>query len=470
MGPHLKTRNSRKSPEIARNSRKSPEIATNCQELAGIGQVFVSHGPAKVEIDGVLARERWIDDALGEILPSERPRGGENLPRVDTSLDTLEQLDRFTGSNGCSNGPDDPEIRLSAFDGDFVSQTRDSFRGAHGWEKRDKENKRIASVFLGSNIAILRGRGVKMEGCGRGFTSWQLPGRAPTTLPNPCDDRFCPHCTPRRNRKAWARFEAIQKAFPDERMRMMTLTHPGVQDMPLDDACAVQRKSKERLRRSKLFKDHVDGCVMVEEITRNPETGTWNPHIHVMYIGKYWPQDELQSHWEKCGGGIVDIRAGYDPRELFKYCVKTAGLAPEDLEEAALATHRKKLIQFYGAFRDIRPEEKETGPEREALEIARVHHPRAPEEELVYWLARSNYFIEHGIYPQGEVEASFDSKKAWPVQFERLHYMAFAAESPADDFTREYAKWTRGRLLDELRSRQLRNFERSRGVSKGAGL
>ena len=240
----------------------------------------------------------------------------------------------------------------------------------------------------------------------------------------------------------------------------MTLTQPSLQGESLDDARARQRKSKERLRRSKPFKDRVDGCVMVEEVTRNHETGTWNPHIHVMYVGKYWPQNELQSHWEKCGGGIVDIRAGYDPRELFKYCVKTAGLAPEDLEEAALSTHRKKLIQFYGAFRDIKPEENETGPAPEALEIARAHHPRANEEELVYMLARSNYFIEQDVYPSGD----FNANKLYAVKFERVHYVAFAAEAMADDFTREYAKWTRGMLLDELKSRQRRNLERSRGI------
>lgn len=64
------------------------------------------------------------------------------------------------------------------------------------------------------------------------------------------------------------------------------------------------------LRESSTWNKYVDAACMVVEDKRSKCGKMWHPHMHILYIGKYFPFRQLQSAWLQATGDsfVVDVR------------------------------------------------------------------------------------------------------------------------------------------------------------------
>lgn len=163
-----------------------------------------------------------------------------------------------------------------------------------------------------------------------------------------CMHRLCPHCGKARLIKLENETKLIVAAM--DAPKFVTLTTRST-DEPLAAQLKHLRESFSRLRRCHLWKRHFKKGVSVVEITHNPKTGRWHPHLHLIVDGTYCPQHELSAAWNVASDGspIVHIRAipvrSDAIRYIAKYATKTG-----DTEEIPDG----KLSEFLTALRGLR--------------------------------------------------------------------------------------------------------------------
>lgn len=204
----------------------------------------------------------------------------------------------------------------------------------------------------------------KLAKCSHTFRQWGCAeGHRWVAPENACSLRICPHCSHKRSAEVAGRIEPyVSEHLP--RLRYVVLSEPNCKS--LREGQESLRKSWTALRRSVCWKRHVVGCITVEEVTYNPKTRTWHPHLNVLMEGEYFPHEELRQAWKKATKGRsrqVFISAA-DPgtvRELIKYVTKIADFIgrPEVLDEFLTAIEGRRLIRTYGTFRGLAVEEDE---------------------------------------------------------------------------------------------------------------
>lgn len=138
--------------------------------------------------------------------------------------------------------------------------------------------------------------------------------------------------------------------------RFMTLGERDT-DEPLKTRLDRQSKALQKLRRTDVWKRHVKGGVVIWEVTRNTEKGTWHPHLHLIVDGEFFPQDQLLQAWRDALGrdGSARMEGCHDriksARYLAKYLAKDADLCRwghPAIQEFASAMHRRRLIATFG--------------------------------------------------------------------------------------------------------------------------
>jgi hypothetical protein len=144
----------------------------------------------------------------------------------------------------------------------------------------------------------------------------------------------------------------------------------------LDDLYAGLRA----FRRTKAWKQHVRGGVACVEVTRNPRTGGWHPHLHILADGEYWDQRQLSAAWAEITGDspVVDIRAVRSRRKAAQYVAKYAAKPPEigdwpaaAIAEYARAMHRRRAVITFGTMHNV-PVDRDDEPEKKSVTDARV--------------------------------------------------------------------------------------------------
>ena len=306
-----------------------------------------------------------------------------------------------------------------------------------------QERAKVVSALLGARLPRLKVQGRELRDCSTAVMLQGMAGGVARIVPNRCDSRFCGFCNGHRHRKSFERFEAITALAPkmgDGRQRFLTLTQEVCQGEELDDCLDRLQRRWTRFRRSKAWADHVVGSVASFEVTWSPKHQGWHCHLHLVFSGWFWPQAEIALHW----GGIVDIRDAGDPRELFKYAVKTAELKEGQVVEAATALFRRKLVRFYGAYLKVK-----------LIESATCENETPPtqhELQAVTYLARREKLVEAGELVN--------------YNWKRLTWVA-QQDPEAPDFVRAYAWKTIRELLEDLKNRRKRS-ERRRARSRKA--
>lgn len=175
-----------------------------------------------------------------------------------------------------------------------------------------------------------------------------------------CKQRFCLPCQQDRGRLIAAN---LREKLPRVQIRFLTLT-VRAKDLPLVDALDHLYTSFTRLRRSKIWNQHVEGGLAILEIGWRPEHDRWHPHLHVLFQGKYFPHEALRLAWHRITtdsyiihikpAGSVDALADY----LAKYLTKSMSLGvwsrPDRLREVMVATHGRKFLFSFGSWHRLK--------------------------------------------------------------------------------------------------------------------
>ena len=236
-----------------------------------------------------------------------------------------------------------------------------------------RERKRIARALravdpegqFGAHRAQLERRAHRLEDCGRYVVTYADAAANVRVVPNNCDDPLCNRCSWHRSRKIRVRFQtavAIERAH-NRRVRMLTLTQVTREGESWAQAHARFMKGWRSFWRDKRTRSKIKGALRRIETTWSHKSRAWHVHAHIAYAGSYWKTEDLSKVWgSHADGTIVDAREVYKDAELFKYLVKTAKTSAPKLQEYAVQSHRRRLLDLVGTWREIKapePEESE---------------------------------------------------------------------------------------------------------------
>lgn len=177
-----------------------------------------------------------------------------------------------------------------------------------------------------------------------------------------CRSRVCPRCAKIRARALAMKITTIVRQMDDPRFLTLTVRS---NDQPLRHQVKFLRRRFAAMRRRPLWGFHVTGGVYTIEITHNPSTGQWHPHLHAIIDGKFFPHSDLQLLWEKTVSDHagVDIRAVRGVRKLANYMASYVAkscdlsqLRPAQLTEWAIETHGLRLAQTFGCLQSCKPQ------------------------------------------------------------------------------------------------------------------
>lgn len=197
---------------------------------------------------------------------------------------------------------------------------------------------------------------------------------------NFCKARLCPVCAWKRSLRLFHEVRDIVSHIKDTdkaRYIFVTLTQPNVTADNLSDELSRLMYSFKRFRQFARIKKSAIGMIKGLEVTHNPTSNTYHPHMHVLiavhpsYFKRgsplYISQEEFMNLWKKATDSTldrlnVDIRAvkkGEEEKaiaEISKYTVKLSSVCESENIEA-LATvmrsiHGRRMFTYSGIFRD----------------------------------------------------------------------------------------------------------------------
>lgn len=176
-------------------------------------------------------------------------------------------------------------------------------------------------------------------------------------VPSHCHDRLCTPCQASRSATIC---QNLAKHLQDHPHRLLTLTIRSNDD-PLTDQLNRLLRAFRRLRRDKLWTARVTGGLAFVEITWNPETTQWHPHLHAILDGAYIPKPDLNAAWLAATGdsNITHITLVRSPRAVSRYVTKYATKAyqhaitadDDALDELVLAVKSRRTVIPFGAWR-----------------------------------------------------------------------------------------------------------------------
>lgn len=247
------------------------------------------------------------------------------------------------------------------------SETRSS-RWFHRGQAR--ERRAVLEAFADSDDDTLIHRHDRIRRCCCSAMLYQLPSGRIVPIPTRCRDRLCMTCSVMRSKTMTLRTgEACRRM---DSIRLITLTAPAI-DAPLGVQLRQLRKALAAFRRTRDWKHHVRGGFYVFEVTLNPSTGLWHPHVHVLADGSFWRQAAIRDGWRYSirhnttawsiaddDHVIVDVRKVHDGRDaaryMAKYVSKSAAIhlwEPSKICEYALAVVGMRALATFGSLHNV---------------------------------------------------------------------------------------------------------------------
>jgi plasmid rolling circle replication initiator protein Rep len=224
----------------------------------------------------------------------------------------------------------------------------------------------------------------RIENCGNyiEFYKWQNAGLKVKTA-NFCCDRLCPNCNWRRSLRMFAKLSKIinSKQYAETKYKnlFLTLTIRNCNIDELHESIKNIFYSFKKFVQHKAISNAVMGYFRALEITYNPKTQTFHPHLHVIlavpssYFKTYYlSQEKLTYLWQQSLAAdykpIIDIRKFKDNKgiaEASKYVIKADDKFLKNIDNEALRILRlelgnTRLVGFSGIFRSIAAELKLT--------------------------------------------------------------------------------------------------------------
>lgn len=175
-----------------------------------------------------------------------------------------------------------------------------------------------------------------------------------TLSTNSCRLRWCPLCAQAKAYRIALRAADWLDSCTDRRLITLTLKHTSA---PLSHQLDSLIKQFRALRRTNLWRSRVEGGVFFTQITRNSETNTWHPHLHILADADYIRQRDLAAAWQSITltSKIVDIRAVRTVEHAVNYVSRYVAtpmplekLTPDERIEMIVQIHHRRLVGTFG--------------------------------------------------------------------------------------------------------------------------
>lgn len=188
-----------------------------------------------------------------------------------------------------------------------------------GMTNHKKENIRLADI---AELAGYKREGERLRECGLTPVTAIHKETGETGLVSlyHCRVRLCPVCEWGRARANYARLSTALNWLKENRPGyvpcFLTLTLKNIPADKLRSTISHMMRSFNRLTKYDGIKQCVQGYWRALEVTRNPDTGHYHPHIHVLLLmvpgyackgGPYITKDVFIKRWRQA------LREGYDP-------------------------------------------------------------------------------------------------------------------------------------------------------------
>ncbi len=195
-----------------------------------------------------------------------------------------------------------------------------------------------------------------------------------------CKDRMCPRCARTNAYQCSMKLSQIMRKMSSK--RAITLTMKNGRGSLKEQINKLMGNWKE-VRRANTWKDRVKGGVYSLEVTYNPSSKSWHPHLHLIVEGEYFPQKELSQLWQHITGDspIVYIQAVHDSEKMGRYISKyvtkpdeVASWPSEILWEYMKAIKGRRLFHTFGTMHNIKlKDEHEKQKELPKFCLAPIH-------------------------------------------------------------------------------------------------
>lgn len=166
-----------------------------------------------------------------------------------------------------------------------------------------------------------------------------------------CKLRICPRCQHIAANRLRRRLKSAFDSRSTKHWKLITLTQRST-SAPLRTQIANLKAAFRRLRQRQAWKKRVQGGYAVLEITLNPKTHLWHPHLHIVAESTYFEQKLLSSEWCRASKGskIVDIRVIQNEEKAIDYVTRYLTKVPENLH----FSDPKKPLELYQAMKGQR--------------------------------------------------------------------------------------------------------------------
>lgn len=294
------------------------------------------------------------DSPAGKLAAQRRLQWAEDQPASDVSSGQEEAAAHLTGLDPVETNQH-AHARLCAEYPEPASESDVGFRHS-GWLPQ-----RARTYAALAEIADSPRRLNRFARCGA--DAWVMRAKDDvdrlSIRADLCHDRFCQPCMTARGHIVAANLRARIGRHPH---RLITLTVRG-HGQPLSDILNHLYKSFIRLRRSRVWKEHVQGGVVVCEITWSANSQSWHPHLHIIAAGTYMQKQLLSDAWLLATGDsyIVDLRLIRGVETCVRYVTKyvskplspTYAREPDLLREAMRALAGRRLCTTIGTWRGV---------------------------------------------------------------------------------------------------------------------
>lgn len=182
-----------------------------------------------------------------------------------------------------------------------------------------------------------------------------------------CKQRICRRCARTRSMQLTIQLTPMIAALDSPRMIKLDLRS---YDAPLREQFIRLTKSFANLRRTKLWKSHYKAGLWTFEVTHNPVTDLWHPHLHIVVDGRNCPSGMLSRKWLEITGDSDNVKIQYcysqkgALRYVTKYVTKTGDVSDipnHKIADWVLALRGLRLVNTFGGLKRPPKEEKEDG-------------------------------------------------------------------------------------------------------------
>lgn len=220
----------------------------------------------------------------------------------------------------------------------------------------------------------------KLKRCGQGAAVWWSDDDQKVHATHAlCKSRLCPTCSRLRAKRNLARLLPIVEQMDSPKKLEISLKSSH---QPLLAQLYRLVASFRRLRQRKLWKSHFVGGVWCVEVTYNPATDQWHPHIHCIIDGTPLRIEKIWEMWREITGDSdrayirrIDSRraaAAYVTDYVTKSLVPP-NCPPHRLAEFARDTERLRMIQTFGTIHKSTPKDDEQPRPKLSEHLAATH-------------------------------------------------------------------------------------------------